>query len=108
MKPPAHVQLDPDRTAEDGGEDATGGVQARDGQPGRSLELVSKSAMNDMLIESGGRNQHLISLSIGSGAAGLQQPAEDVVDPDRNEALEGERAGEAVFKAIFGDDDEDD
>jgi len=106
VKPPAHVQLDPDRTAEDG-DGVTGGHQAGDGQPVRSLELVSKSAMNDILIASGGRNQHLLSSGAGSGAADLQQPTENIVDPDRNEALEGERAGEAVFKAIFGDDDDD-
>ncbi|OAL21038.1 hypothetical protein AYO22_08322 [Fonsecaea multimorphosa] len=34
------------------------------------------------------------------------QPAP--LDPDRNEALEQERPGQAVFKAIFGSDDEDD
>ncbi|AEO64220.1 uncharacterized protein THITE_2110136 [Thermothielavioides terrestris NRRL 8126] len=31
-----------------------------------------------------------------------------VVDSSRNEALEGKRAGEEVFKAIFGDSDDDD
>jgi len=30
------------------------------------------------------------------------------VDPDRNEALEQTRPGDAVFRAIFGSDDEDD
>ncbi|OQV04308.1 hypothetical protein CLAIMM_09214 [Cladophialophora immunda] len=34
-----------------------------------------------------------------------QPPA---LDPDRNEALEQQRPGQAVFKAIFGSDDEDD
>jgi len=29
------------------------------------------------------------------------------VDVEKNEALEGERAGEAVFKAVFGSDSED-
>jgi G patch domain-containing protein 1 len=32
---------------------------------------------------------------------------EAVIEPERNEALEAERPGEAVFKAIFGSDDED-
>ncbi len=36
------------------------------------------------------------------------QPASTKLDPDRNEALEQERPGQAVFKAIFGSDDEDD
>jgi G patch domain-containing protein 1 len=30
------------------------------------------------------------------------------IQPDRNEILEGERAGEEVFKSIFGDDSDDD
>jgi G patch domain-containing protein 1 len=30
------------------------------------------------------------------------------VDANRNEALEGKRAGEDVFKAIFGDSDDED
>lgn len=30
------------------------------------------------------------------------------VRPDRNEILEGERAGEEVFRSIFGDDSDDD
>ncbi|KAK5222015.1 hypothetical protein LTR72_006272 [Exophiala xenobiotica] len=36
------------------------------------------------------------------------QLASTKLDPDRNEALEQERPGQAVFKAIFGSDDEDD
>jgi G patch domain-containing protein 1 len=38
------------------------------------------------------------------GAPSISAP----MDPERNEALEQERPGEAVFKAIFGSDDEDD
>jgi G patch domain-containing protein 1 len=37
-----------------------------------------------------------------------QSNSEQVVDTERNDALEGERPGDAVFKAIFGSDDEDD
>ena len=29
------------------------------------------------------------------------------IDTSRNDALEGEKPGEAVFKAIFGSDDDD-
>lgn len=37
-----------------------------------------------------------------------EQPTASVaMDPDRNEALDQERPGQAVFKAIFGSDDED-
>lgn len=31
-----------------------------------------------------------------------------MMDPDRNEALEQQRPGQAIFNAIFGSDDEDD
>jgi G patch domain-containing protein 1 len=43
-----------------------------------------------------------------AAAIPVEKPPEIVVDADRNEALEGQRAGEAVFKAIFGDDSDDD
>lgn len=37
-----------------------------------------------------------------------QRIGETVIDPEQNEALEKERPGEAVFRAIFGSDSEDD
>lgn len=110
VKPPAHVQLDPNRTADDAGDDIPGGgFQSSDGQPAKNLDLVSKSAIDDMLRESGGRNQNWISTNTGTDMSNaFVPPAEIIIDSERNEALEGERAGEAVFKAIFGDDDDDD
>jgi G patch domain-containing protein 1 len=108
VKPPAHVQLDPDRTPDDTGSGkSTSGFQSGDGQAARNLDLVSKSAIDDMLRESGGRNQHWNSVDHGADGAVPQPSQEDIVDPERNEALEGEKASEAVFKAIFGDDDDD-
>ena len=44
-------------------------------------------------------------LSIASGG---EAKKEEIVDAERNDALEGKRAGDAVFKAIFGDDSDDD
>lgn len=38
----------------------------------------------------------------------VEKQAEELIDSERNEALEGEKAGEAVFKAIFGDDSDED
>ena len=46
----------------------------------------------------------------GVGSYDLTElPIEDSVDvhPDKNEILEGERAGEEVFKSIFGDDSDE-
>lgn len=81
---------------------------------GRTEEAVSKSAMDRMMHE-----------VLTRGAPSLQRPAwmnttpqestptappvgHATVDVENNEALTQERASEDVFKAIFGDDDDDD
>jgi G patch domain-containing protein 1 len=72
---------------------------------------VGKEIMRDIMLQSGGMNQHLNTSRTDAAPEAVvpEKPKEVVVEPDRNEALEGQRAGEAVFKAIFGDDsDEDD
>ncbi|EER27989.1 G-patch domain containing protein [Coccidioides posadasii C735 delta SOWgp] len=72
----------------------------------RNLELVSKDTMNELMMES----QNNVS-SIHLGKLPQDQPLPELIkkpiDPDRNEVLEAERPGDAVFKAIFGSDDED-
>lgn len=110
VKPPAHVQIDPERNADDGEGPRGGGFTTGSGQAGRSLDLVSKSAIDDMMKDSGGINLNWKSVGIGSGAISeiVELPKTEVIDIERNEALEGERAGEAIFKAIFGDSDDDD
>jgi G patch domain-containing protein 1 len=100
VKPPAHVQ--PGTTEHDDG-----------GPPPRNMarDLVGKEIMRDIMLQSGGMNQHLNTSRTDAAPEAVvpEKPKEVVVEPDRNEALEGQRAGEAVFKAIFGDDsDEDD
>ena len=81
----------------------------------KTEEAVSKSAMDKMLHE------------VLTNGPGLQRPAwmgqapqdsapaaapqateHATVDVEKNEALTNERASEDVFKAIFGDDDDDD
>lgn len=78
--------------------------------------LVSKETMHQLMMESGRKIIPSPASGAGSGSGsgpGPAMPAEQppaqpaAVDPERNEALEGERPGEAVFKAIFGSDDED-
>jgi G patch domain-containing protein 1 len=99
VKPPAHVQ--PGATEHDEG------VPARNMAP----DLVSKTAIDDMMRQSGGFNPNWNERPQESKAAEsalVEIRKEIVVDAERNEALEGQRAGEAVFKAIFGDDSEDD
>lgn len=97
VKPPAHVQ--PGATEHDEGD------QTRNTAP----DLVSKSAIDDMMREQ--YQQKPTSRAPEATEPVLvpaERPVEVVVDADRNEALEGQRAGEAAFKAIFGDDSDDD
>lgn len=96
IKPPAHVQP---------------GSTEHDDEAPRNMaeELVSKSAMNAMMMQSGGGELWKDSVNSEERPAIPEVKKEEVVvDADKNEALEGQKAGEAVFKAIFGDDSDDD
>ena len=111
VRPPDHVQLDPGDFPghAEGRADANGGAQSsrnRDGT-GSKLDLVSKDVMNQLMIESGGGMQN--STATDETASGQPPPRKQIViDAERNEALESERPGADVFKAVFGSDDEDD
>lgn len=99
VKPPAHVQPGSTEHGEEGGE-------PRKAAP----DLVSKTKIDDMMRQAydyapGARApENLVAAEVGAEIK-LEVV---VVDAERNEALEGKRAGEAVFKAIFGDDSDDD
>ncbi|KAJ5793964.1 hypothetical protein N7457_000563 [Penicillium paradoxum] len=108
VKPPANMQRDPE---EPPGASSTGpgtrfesaGFQADTGPK----QLVSQEIMNQLLIDSLG----YLPTADGSAPSASSKPGHPaplVVEPERNDALEAERPGDAVFKAIFGSDDEDD
>lgn len=98
VKPPAHVQ--PGVTEHD---DET--IGPKNSAP----DLVSKSALDDMMKESYDQQRGATQLSANEViSVPVEKPKEVVIDAERNEALEGKKAGEAVFKAIFGDDSDDD
>lgn len=94
IKPPAHVQLDPGDVAE--GESRP---SARPAGSSSRLDLVSQDVMNQLLSESA-------TAATQESGKPTAAPAPIVIEPEKNEALEAERPGEAVFKAIFGSDDE--
>ncbi|EFR01517.1 G patch domain-containing protein 1 [Nannizzia gypsea CBS 118893] len=110
----------PTGSKHDGGVAGLSDFAALEAQAELPPPLVSKETMYQLMMESG---RNIIPSSAaaagpgpgprpGSGSCPVmpaeQPPAQPaVVDPERNEALEGERPGEAVFKAIFGSDDED-
>ncbi|TVY71319.1 G patch domain-containing protein, partial [Lachnellula suecica] len=96
VKPPAHVQ--PGST-----EHTDEAATSRNTAP----DLVSRNVIDEMM-----RNQnwdHTMSRHFPDSEPVIkEEPKEVVIDVERNEALEGQKAGEAVFKAIFGDDSDDD
>ena len=111
VKAPEHVQVDPGSAPHVGSNSAVGASGVEAGSGGRfqssgyqtstkSLELVRKDRMDELKRESGQSREDVVGQS-----GGEREPiATVVVDPERNEALEKERPGEAVFKAVFGSD----
>ena len=110
-----------DQTAYGG--ESTAGRGAGAGAGGRGVPSVPdfKSRFAEGAVQPGsGENAHRTKEVLGleqmealKREAGIVVPEVVVeekgrVDPERNEALEVERPGEAVFKAIFGSDSEDD
>lgn len=99
VQPPAHVQPGKTEHADEG--------PLRNAAP----DLVSRKAIDEMMMQ-GNRNWRDDSTNISQShtpeVAMEEAPAQMVIDTEKNEALEGQRAGEAVFKAIFGDDSDDD
>jgi G patch domain-containing protein 1 len=83
----------------------------------QTQEAVSKSAMDKMMHEvltNGPVMQRPAWMGMAgesSAAAGptvkMGEGEHAVVDVEKNEALESKKAGEDVFKAIFGDDDDE-
>ena len=113
VKPPSHVQMDPSDAPLNGSTEG----ESRDGKgpplthstalPQKRLELVGKKDMDELRMSGGGMPQVERALSAAE-QAGIATAKESIaVDPERNEALEKERPGEAVFRAIFGSDSED-
>lgn len=102
VKPPANV--------------AAGGVAEADAalvDKSRRLDVVSQASLDRMMMETSFKPTGFVSQGTEGPSTETQgvepstmQPIN--VDAERNEALEGKRAGDEVFKAIFGSDDEDD
>ncbi|OJJ63508.1 hypothetical protein ASPSYDRAFT_38078 [Aspergillus sydowii CBS 593.65] len=112
IKPPSHVQVDPGEPSGGSSSSAGGRFQSAGYQTDtRPRELVSQDAMNQLMLAAGGGGALGPSRGDSASASATPTPkpqqAPVVIEADRNEALEAERPGEAVFKAIFGSDDED-
>ncbi|KAK4200805.1 hypothetical protein QBC40DRAFT_279185 [Triangularia verruculosa] len=99
VRPPEHVQPDDDQPAKP----TTGSSSRFDVYPDQAVFRPETLTPDDNV-----RNAR--ESSSNREGSGKSTPAPEpamVIDPTRNEALEGKRAGEDGFKAIFGDSDED-
>jgi G patch domain-containing protein 1 len=107
VKPPAIVQPEPGDDASQHGAPKEPSFQSYGFQtpPHADVVPVAKPAERQLLLESG--PPHRAGLEIQATSTGkAEEEVPVVVDAERNDALEAERPGQAVFKAIFGSDDE--
>lgn len=107
VKPPAIVQPEPGDDSNQHGPPKAPNFQPYGFQtpPNADVVPVAKPAERQLLQEL--RPPHRAGLEIqvtNTGEAEEEVPV--VVNAERNDALEAERPGQAVFKAIFGSDDE--
>lgn len=78
-----------------------------DGQstPAGPEQPVTRSDIDNLINEASRRAQQQAGARASEGPAAQAEAAKDIViDIERNEALEAEKASEAVFQSIFGDD----
>jgi len=99
VKPPSHVAVDPGSAPE-------GQAGCNETPNMQRLELVGKREMDELRRE-GAAATKFSSGGVEGGKVVEVGEKGVVVDPERNEALEKERPGEDIFRAIFGDSDEE-
>ncbi|KAK4179402.1 hypothetical protein QBC36DRAFT_322562 [Triangularia setosa] len=97
VRPPEHVQPDEDHP-----------TKPAHGSSSRFDVYPDQPAFRPEILTMSGGTGDARETSSGEGSGKSTPAPVMVIDPNRNEALEGKRAGEDVFKAIFGDSDEDD
>lgn len=124
IKPPAHVQVDPgdappayDSATENRSKNGGAVSQTHStALPQKRLELIGKKDMDDLRMSGGMMRKMDLGRAVKeedrTDDADIEQgrirESAVIIDPERNEALEKERPGEAVFRAIFGSDSEED
>jgi G patch domain-containing protein 1 len=103
VKPPANSGVDPSEA---------GGAAADGGQGAGTGNLVSKAALDRMMMHASynGLPKFARSGTEGGGRDGKEESVAGVIPEERatidvetNDALEGEKADEGVFKSVFND-----
>jgi G patch domain-containing protein 1 len=108
VKPPDIVQPEPADVLTQQNTPNPPGFQSSVFQMSSNIEVgpAAKPVERQLMLESRPSNTSGVDRQLsGRGTANEEQPS--AVDTGRNEAVEAERPGQAVFKAIFGSDDED-
>ena len=96
VKPPENVVAE-----QMSGESSTEFETKRDDVLSKETMKKMEAEVQKMKAEGRGRTEEQLL------AAGPKSSEQAKVEPERNEALEGQKAGEELFKSIFGDSDED-
>ena len=113
VKPPAHVQVDPGDVPAEHGPGQPPPTHSTT-LPQKRLELVGKRDMDELRMSGGGMRSVGVKVEGESGGGAEMERGQSlggevvVIDPERNEAIEKERPGEELFRAVFGSDSEDD
>ncbi|KAK8168746.1 hypothetical protein BKA80DRAFT_64835 [Phyllosticta citrichinensis] len=112
VKPPSNVQPDQSTQQQKHSDAATSSAAVP-----RDLTIIPDSVIHDMLRDAPAafRTAQTTKSAAAAAPAGEEEPpagavglpTQAPVDVEKNEALEAQRAGDEVFKAIFGSDDED-
>ena len=117
VRPPTHVDPGSEPPGFEGASGSAVPQTHSSALPQKRLELVGKQEINALMKEANfGRmgTREVFKISDGedslSGAPRDQVKRDElvIVDPERNDALEKERPGEEIFKAVFGSDSEED
>lgn len=107
VKPPEHVQPD-DMPASASGRAKHGVPSGFDIYQEYGSALQQPLALEFGAASNGGHGGVQSTLTGDQPVGQSPAPERVVIDSSRNEALEGKRAGDDVFKAIFGDSDDED
>lgn len=100
--------VEPPPDVDPGVDDEAGGEESRVEQP------VSNEVLEKMKMETFERKGNMVdsremyTWGDSMGQSTVKIKSDVLVDTEKNQALEQERPGDAVFAAIFGSDDEDD
>ncbi|KAL9109356.1 MAG: hypothetical protein Q9227_005986 [Pyrenula ochraceoflavens] len=102
VKPPTNVSAEP-------GDEVAGSGPNKVQSMGPQFQSAGFQVSESEMQNAAGSGQQLALPPATEGLESISTPGDKAgdIDADRNDALEGQRPGEAVFKAIFGSDDED-